>query len=242
MSNKEDWEEIEKWYNEKQEEEKKKYGINLSSEETKKGIKKVNIFVKIINTIGNLFKMCGKLGITIIIIIVSIALIFLFSNIKEKTYVDEEVISTIETRYNIKVRTLNQKIQNKKNGKYTIQRNDIDKIKFTVIKRNGNLIDDYPARTHKYFFDKWESNYKKDFVIEKNFNDDLMNYVTYIEKFANIEDATKAIIDFANYCGSEFMLNWKIFIKDGEVQIYPYQVEGQTVEEIIENVKEIYNN
>lgn len=240
MSNKEEWEELEKWYKEKQDEEKRKFGMNISNEETQKkvqkGMKNVNIFVKILNVLGGFLNKIGKLGIAVLCIAVLAILSTTFSNINTK--VDVDVINAIEPRYNIKIKEL---YQNKDTGKYMYKREDIGDIVFTAFKKGGNLTEDYSTRAHKYFFDKWQSKYKNDFIVVKKWDNELLIYETYIENFTNIEEATKKIIEFANFCGDEFMPNWHVYIKKGDIRIYPYTGKGQTTEDALKNAKETYN-
>lgn len=233
MENK-DWEEIENWYKEKNTQNK----YNFSEEEKKKMDKSVNIFVRFLNIIGRILKTTG-IGIFIIVGIgVSLIISIIFGNIESKTNIG--VKKALEPRYNIKVEIIEQQIDEKENGKYLLQLKDNKDIKFTAIKKFGNLTEDYSTRAHKYYFEKWNDEDKKYFTVEENIENDILYYATYIDNFTDIEKATNSIIKFANYCGDKFMPNWRIFLKKGDIQIYPYPSANMTEEEAMQNSKELY--
>lgn len=236
--NNNDWNEIEKWNKEKEESEKNKYGVKLSELDNEKSKKEVNRFVRALKVIGYTLK-TTSIGIFLIAgFVIYLFISIVFHNINSKTNIG--VKQAIEPRYNVKVEIIEQQIDEKENGKYFLQLKDNPNIKFTAIKKFGNLTEDYSTRKHKYYFEKWNSDNKKFFKVEENIENDILSYATYIDGFDDIEKSTNIIIDFANYCGDNFMPNWRIFLKKGDIQIYPYQAANITPEEAMQNAKELY--
>lgn len=238
--NNNDWDEIKKWNIEKEKEEKEKYGSKLSDLNTYQNNKRVNKFVKLLKSIGNIFKAISIILFSITFFVIFIIATINFNNINSKTNVD--VKQAIEPRYNIKIKVIDKQVDDKKNGKYFLCVKDNPEIKFTAIKQFGNLTEDYSTRTHKYYFEKWQSSNKNYFKVEENIDNDILSYSTYldIDDFENVDIATNKIIEFADYCGNNFMPSWKIYEKKGGVEIYPYQSSNTTKEEAMNNAKQLY--
>lgn len=219
---------------------KKRYQEIWDDFTNEKKRRKRNIFSKIIDVICYFFKATTIITYIIIAIIILIFFDIGISNMKSIT--DISVKKAIEPMYNIKVKIVNEQVDENGNGKYLLTLKNNEDIKFYAIKNYGNVNEDYSTRAHKYYFDKWKSDNKKYFTIEENINDDILAYATYIEmNDDDIEGATNKIIEFVNYCGENFRANWRIFIKIGEVQIYPYQDSDTTENEAMENAKILYN-
>ena len=104
MDNKKDWEELEKWNNERMEKDKEKFGSYLDNHDDKsvdKMVKGLNIM-----TIG--FKIIKYLLIITITVIAVIFTSMAISNLNSHTTVD--VYNTIKDKYKIKVNTISEDI------------------------------------------------------------------------------------------------------------------------------------
>ena len=241
MNNKEDWEELEKWQERRKEEQMEKFRVDFSEIAKKREYKGVNTIVKGMKIAGKTIKI-GEI-ITIIIVIASVLLIFdlIISNINAKTNVKPE--KTIENMYNTKIDLIYKDIDEKENGKYVFQVSDNNEIQFTAIRKFGSLSEDYSDNCHKYYFERWESKEKENFIIIENKTEDILDYDTYIEidSYEELEKAMDIINNFVNYCGNNFSANWRIYLKKGNYIIYPYQQSGISKEDAINNAKELYN-
>lgn len=240
MDNKNDWEELEKWEQNRIENDKSKYGVEYKKIERKSQNKKIDSLVRKLKIIENFAKV-----ITIIISCVGfLALLiytyFQFANLKERT--DVEVKKTIENNYNVKIKIISKDVDEKENGTYRLELRDNTEIKFTAIKNYGSLTEDYLDNCQKYYFDKWISLSKQQFIINENINNGILEFETYIEinTSAELEKGMNAINEFVDYCGKNFCASWNIYLKKGEHRIYPYQQSEMTAEEATNNAKELY--
>lgn len=238
MNNKNDWDELEQWNQTRIENEKEKYGFDSDKINTENQKKKVDKVVKGIRLTGKISMIFIIFLILIIVFIVSIILNINYSNIKSGTNID--VIETIENKYQTKIEVIRKEVDEHENGKYLLKVKNKD-IQFTAIKEYGSLSEDFSARSHKYYFDLWDSENKNDFTIDERIENDLLYYDTYIEDFSNLEEATNKIIDFVNFCGEDFRANWNIYLKKNDIRIYPYQNSGITPEEAMYNARQLYN-
>lgn len=210
MDNKSDWDELEQWNKKRLETETEESGFDFEKINTSNQNKKVSRFAK-----G--FKLTGILSIIFIIVIASIfiylVVIFIdetFYNMKPKDRT--EIIQTIENKYQIKAEILGEDVNRKGNGKYQFK--VVNKgIQFTVIKKTKSITDDFLARSHKYYFELWDSEDKNDFTVKEKVKNDLLYYETYIENFDNMEEATNKIKKFIDFCGEEFREDWKVYLK-----------------------------
>ena len=165
----------------------------------------------------------------------------IISNINAKTNIKPK--KTIENMYNTEVDLIYQDIDEKENGKYVFKVSNNNEIKFTAIRKFGSLSEDYSDNCHKYYFERWESKEKENFIITENKTEDILDYDTYIEidSYEELEKAMDIINNFVNYCGNNFSANWRIYLKKGNYIIYPYQQSGISKEEAVNNAKELYN-
>ena len=224
MNNKEDWEELEKWQERRKEEQMEKFRVDFSEIAKKREYKGVNTIVKGMKIAGKTIKI-GEI----------------ISNINAKTNIKPK--KTIENMYNTEVDLIYQDIDEKENGKYVFKVSNNNEIKFTAIRKFGSLSEDYSDNCHKYYFERWESKEKENFIITENKTEDILDYDTYIEidSYEELEKAMDIINNFVNYCGNNFSANWRIYLKKGNYIIYPYQQSGISKEDAINNAKELYN-
>ena len=145
--------------------------------------------------------------------------------------------------YNTKIDLIYKDIDEKENGKYVFQVSDNNEIQFTAIRKFGSLSEDYSDNCHKYYFERWESKEKENFIIIENKTEDILDYDTYmkIDSYEELEKAMDIINNFVDYCGNNFSANWRIYLKKGDYTIYPYQQSGISKEDAINNAKELYN-
>ena len=133
----------------------------------------MNIFIRILNGISYAFKGIGCFGIIVIAIAVFILLQIISHNMIQRTNVGVE--STIEPMYNIHIKLLQKDVDEKGNGKYFFALKSNDNVQFTAIKNKGSLIEDYSSRSHKYYFDLWNSSDKSKFTIKESINNDILS-------------------------------------------------------------------
>lgn len=207
MDNKEDWEELERWNESRIESQKEKFGIeynkynNLNTKEQRKKIDKV---VKGLNITGKTLKIFAIIIFTMAIFLVIFNVSINLFNLKERT--DVSVVETIENMYNVKIKLTSQDIDEKENGVYKFELVENNEIKFTAIKNFGNLTEDFLNRSHKYYFDKWDSPNKEYFIVEENITDGMLDYDTYlvINNYEDIEKNVNIINEFVDFCGTKF--------------------------------------
>ncbi len=239
MDNKKDWEELEKWNNERMEKDKEKFGSYLDNHDDKsvdKMVKGLNIM-----TIG--FKIIKYLLIITITVIAVIFTSMAISNLNSHTTVD--VYNTIKDKYKMKVNTISEDIDDKKDGIYKLEVKDNSNIKFTAIKKGNQLQEDLSDNSHKYYFESWDNPNKNVFTVVENYNNNLLEYQTYIEidNEEELKESMKLINELINTCGNEnFYLTWNIYLKKGEYRIYPYEGSGTSNEEATQKAIEKYNS
>lgn len=244
MENKEDWEELKRWENERKNQEISKYGLNFSNINTKKEQKKVK---KIVNLLYS-FNMSTIAVIIILIIIIIGILITYYENITfmmSNTSVEKSMMQ----KYNLNV-TIFSKIKdpNKDYMLFKMNTDNSENIEFTVIKKNGKLMDDYIARRHQYYFELWNSSNKiktNKIKINESMKNELLSYEMYIENIKDIEyfeEAVKECIEFIRFCVSNFMEEWDIHIYINNKKIYLFRNINTKMEdyEIIKKLKNQY--
>lgn len=149
------------------------------------------------------------------------------------------------------------------NGEYFFELKKFPQIKFKSIKNFGSEINDFEAQFHKYLFEKWNSEYKKEFKIEERITENgLLEYNTYIEikTYDELIKAIEMIIEFLKYeenwnkdNGNVINVKWKkenqftmpsgkMYLVNNDKRIYPYTSWFQTEEEIRENAQKTYIN
>ena len=242
MENKNDWDELEKWQKRKEAEEIEKYGMKISEDDKIKGRKKVEKLSKNIRKIGISLRTLGIIILIIVCLIVGFVLYLINYNIQNRTNINAK--KTVETMYNIKVKTIDEQLNEHKNkGKYIFETKEEPIIRFVAIKEYGSLKEDYNKKAKKYYYEKWNNENKKYFKINESEENGLLSYEIYVDlnDFDNFDDAVNKIIEFANFCGDNFEPWWNIYIKDNENRIYLYSL-GTTPEEVLKNVKKRYNS
>ena len=200
MANNNDWEELNKWEENRKKDEIEKYGFDISNMNINKRNRTMNRILKALKSI-NIITIC--LFIFLIILIVSMISNF-FGNIYFKMS-DNGVEKYIMEKYNFDVTIFRKTREPNKN--YIIFRmhtNDTENIEFSVMNKYNKYTDDYVMQRHKYYFNLWTSlNEVKFTVKEKEEKGLLIKYEIYLE------ENTKDIIDFKNFCGNNFMNEWE---------------------------------
>lgn len=240
MGKKEDWEELEKWNNKRIQLESlnNPYAEDIDMDAQNK---KVDRFI-------NRLKVTGKVTMAFLILVL-LLIIFIIGVVWDLVFADMmkggiEPKEAIEGMYNTSVKLVYKDVDRKKDGKYIFKLSDNPEITFTVVKKYKSLSEDYADNCHKYYFEKWTSEKKKNFVVTENKDKGILEYNTYIEinTYEDLENGISAICDFIDYSGSAFFPSWEIYLKKGEYRIYPYQQNGTTREEAIKRAKEIFKN
>lgn len=241
MNNKSDWDELEKWNQNRIEDEKEKLGFE-ARKDWLKGIKKQDKIRKIIKY-------------SVIVIIIVIVLTYLFISYKDKRI--KESINVMEGYYNTnnksEIEITEKKIGISGNGFYTYYSKDTPNIEIHAFRQGNTVESDVSSRFHKYFFEKWEDNEKDKFVVVENYKDCkyrlttrknwLLEYQTYIEvnNYDEMLAATETIIRFEEYMKHPNLLVQN-YIKIGNKMILPHNVYPQTYEQIREMAKQLYLN
>lgn len=202
MNNNSDWKELEEWDEKRKKDEIEKYGLNISNMNINKKNKTMNRILKALKSI-NIITIC--LFIFLIILITSMIstyfgnLSFRMANYGVEKYVME--------KYNLDITIFSKRREPNKN--YMILKmhtNDNENIEFSVMKKYNKYIDDYVMQRHKYYFNLWTSLNEVKFKIkEKEENGLLVTYEIYLQ------ENTNDIIEFKNFCGENFMNEWKIY-------------------------------
>lgn len=263
MGNKEDWEEIERWHNEKNENDKLKYMhnvLNIDEEETK-----VKKFVKVLSVAGKGLKVGGIIVAIVVAFILITIISMVLANMKSSFYVD--VKKDIETSHFCKIKLISKDVvetygYNNENGKYYFEIKKCPSVKFTVIKDGGKDYDDYDENLQKYLFDNWNSSEKNNFKTEEYIEiNGILYYRNYIEieNYSELIQATENIIHFMEYAEKwnnehkiinnyhqkeyEFFVApmGMTFIKVKDEVINPYCETYITTDKIKENAIEQFN-
>ena len=241
MDNKDDWKELERWNESRTETQKEKFGIEHNSLDTKEQRKKIDKVVKCLNIIGKTLKVFAIIIFTMAIFLVILNVSINLYNLKERTNVS--VVETIENMYNIKIKIISQDIDEKENGIYKFELEENNEVQFTAIKNFGSLTEDFLDKSHKYYFDKWDSPNKEYFIVEENTIDEILNYDTHltINNYEDVEKTVNIINEFVDFCGTKFYPSWQIYLKKENSRIYPYDHSGMSKEDAMNNAKELYN-
>ena len=257
MGKKEDWEELEKWNQRKEEENKEQYGIDLSNISNEH--KKVKKFAKALNFIGKMFIGSGIIIFLIGLFLLTVLISIILSNQKNSFYID--VKKGIETSNFCKVKLISKDVVksyglNNENGIYYFEVKKCPEITFTAIKKGGINKYDYAGHLQKYLFVNWDNQNKAKFKTEEYINNNgLLNYKNYIEStnFDEVMQSTEDIIQFLQYAERLNDENKVIknpfqtkdtffiaplggaFIKFNGYDIVPYSNSYMTESDIIEN-------
>lgn len=235
MDNKNDWEELEKWNAQREEEQKNRFGKYPEEFQKNKKIDKVtkgmNITIKIIR------------GIFFAIIALAL-LVYIFYVVGQKA----DPVGKIEDLYKVQAKVISKNIDKNSAGTYKLELKDNENIKFTVIKQGTALNDDFSDNCQKYYFNVWDSSKKELFTENETYNGELLNYETYIEidNEEELKEGIDAINDFVEFCGNQnFYQTWNIYLNVKGKRIYPYMQGGvsreETFNQALEKFYEITN-
>lgn len=237
MDNKNDWKELEQWNEQREEEQKNKFGkypeefqINKKIDKVTKGM---DITLKIIR------------GIFFAIIAIAL-LIYVLYVVGLKA--NSDPVGKIEDLYKVKANIISKNVDKNGAGTYKLELKDNEDIKFTVIKQGTALNDDFSDNCQKYYFNLWDSSKKELFTENETYNGELLNYETYIEidNGEELKEGIDAINDFVEFCGNQnFYQTWNIYLNVKGKRIYPYIQSGvsreETFNQALEKFYEITN-
>lgn len=256
MDNKDEWKELEQWEENRKIENKEKFGLDFNKINIKKKEKHMNIFAKVLNTIGR----TGIVVFTLISLLLAFSVFMIinvnFSNIKTRANIDVEFVLD---KYHIKAKIIEKEIDQHENGKYIFELRNNKEIKFVAIKKWGALSEDFEANYQKYIFDSWDADIKTNFKIKENIDENgLLNYENFIviENEEELSKATEYLIAFLEYSekwnkenkiveiqwkkAGQFIVPIKVYIEMQEKIIYPYNTMYQTADEIRNEVQRRY--
>ncbi len=237
MDNKNDWKELEQWNEQREEEQKNKFGkypeefqINKKIDKVTKGM---DITLKIIR------------GIFFAIIAIAL-LIYVLYVVGLKA--NSDPVGKIEDLYKVQAKVISKNVDKNGAGTYKLELKDNEDIKFTIIKRGTSLNDDFSDNCQKYYFNLWDSSKKELFTENETYNGELLNYETYIEidNGEELKEGIDAINDFVEFCGNQnFYQTWNIYLNVKGKRIYPYMQSGvsreETFNQALEKFYEITN-
>lgn len=129
MSNKNDWEELEKWNAQRIDNEKEKTGFYFEEFKRNKKIDVASRFTELILKI---------VAFVVVIILLFILVEFLkiqFSNLRAKYTID--VVPTIQNMYGISINVISKNIDRNKDGTYKLQAKNNKEIIFTATKERN---------------------------------------------------------------------------------------------------------
>lgn len=262
MGNKEDWKELEKWNEAREESKKIEYGMDFS--DIPKRNNKVDNFVKALNIAGKGFIVGGIIVLMIVIYILITIISIVLANMKGSFYID--VKKDIETTHFCKIKLISKDVveasgYKNENGTYYFELVKCPDVKITAIKDGGIDYYDYKENLQKYLFNNWDNSAKNKFKTEEYImSNGLLYYRNYIEaeSFEEVMQATENIIQFTEYAEQWNKENKVInnylqkeeeffvaplgmtFIKMGETIISPYSEIYLTADEIRESAKRQY--
>ena len=238
--NQKDWEELQIWEDSRKIEEKEKYGIELDKANTKSQ-KRINFISKGLNFIIKAIKKAGIVSVIIFAIIVIFIVNLVFTSINERSNFDVEEL--ISKQYHQELIPILKEMDKRGNGKYIFACKDNPQIVFSAQKDKRSLKEDYLDNCHKYYFDKWDSDYKKDFIIDEKTVDGMLEYdmLFEINTDEDIERAVKEIKAFIASCDGHFSVAWDVFLVKGNYKTLFCDNEEKLLiddEEMIKNIKE----
>lgn len=236
---KKDWEELEKWDRENKQDEIINYGVDFSKINEKKERKTTKKYVKGVRIAEKTLK---TIGITIVVLLtIYLILLACFWYHNMKIIYDINAKKTVESMYNIKVKIISKELDDRGNGKFIFETKGDPQIQFVAIKRFGSLGEDFADRTQKYYFDKWNGESKKDFKVCEVTKDDILSYATYIENFTDIDTALNEMFEFVDFCNSQYVKYFDIFIQVSEnLALYPNLWESTDKTTITKQIKDEY--
>lgn len=245
MENKEEWQELNQWAENKKAEKIEKYGIDISYQDLQEKNRNIDNMQKVLKPIGKTMKVIFVLVILSIIILVVSMIDVNFSNLKSAD------IDSIDEQYSIKTEIISKDIDKNENGKYILGVKTCKNIQFTAIRENKKLLEDFKANYQKYIFNSWNNPIKEKFEVAQTVNEKgLLSYQNYIivNETTELETVTEYLIEFLEYAEKwnkenkvvkvwqqkqgQFIVPIEIYIKVKEKIIYPYNAMFQTKEEI----------
>lgn len=231
MGNKEDWEELENWNKGKELETKNKYGTNINN--IKVNTEKVYKFSEFLN------KIIRKVHIIMCIFfafVIIFAISFFAGKYKElNDRLDVDVLEKVKTYNGLEFEIERQETDEKGNGKYYLICKKEPNIKCLAIKNNGNVIEDCSDNVYKYYFEKWESDYKGNFNA-KEYRDEngLLNYSLWIEvdDFSKIDKVIEESYKLKETIIEDYELAISVEIRDNKYK---------NVVNLVQNIEESKN-
>jgi len=240
MGNENDWKELEKWDKEQEGKRIAKFGMDTNKIDLDKQARKMRV-VSVFTT--GTYNFIKYLLIIICILGFGGGLLyayFQFDSMKPIVYI-KDAKSSIEKQFNIKIKQVSEEIYENGNEKYVFALKKNKDIKFTIRINNG-ISNDFLDSSHKYWFEKWNSEYKNSFKIEEKVFNDILDYSTYLEidEYKDIESSMEKIKTFVEFCKKDFYPMWKIYLKKGEMRFYAYTQLWMTHEEAVSQIKRDY--
>lgn len=245
MADKQEWEELEKWYREKQEKNKEEYGFDKSVLEEKKPLKE-----SVRTTMHSVVEMKNIVWI-ILVVLCCILIFFILNRLYFATHKTDEqkVIDTAKSLYGVDCSIVQKEELAEGKDKYTLQVDNQPEMIFQCVKTGGGYAFDYTSYSHQHYFEQWESEKKEQFVVEEDTTTDgLLEYRTYIpitvSDFYNIESKVRDIGEFVEYAGENYSPFWNVYLEYEKSRIYPYMGMPSQVdlEEAIEESKRTFMN
>ena len=245
MADKQEWEELEKWYREKQEKNREEYGFDKSVLEEKKPLKE-----SVRTTMHSVVEMKNIVWI-ILVALCCILIFFILNRLYFATHKTDEqkVIDTAKSLYGVDCSIVQKEELAEGKDKYTLQVDNQPEMIFQCVKTGGGYAFDYTSYSHQHYFEQWESEKKEQFVVEEDTTTDgLLEYRTYIpitvSDFYNIESKVRDIGEFVEYAGENYSPFWNVYLAYGESRIYPYTGMPSQInkEEAVEESKRTFVN
>ena len=263
MPNKEEWESVEASIKDKDEQDFKKYGLDLKEQYNKTNFKKNDSKIYIIYFFKRVFKILVIILVSYIIFLIGVQLYISLANMKNARHANVE--TSIETSSNIDIEIISKNVEEKYgNGEYYFKIKKVPEITFKATKNYSQIKDDLLDNLYKYLFENWTDSDKNKFIVAEEISEDgFLSYETYINinTYDELISATDTVIKFIQYAENWNKINKKvvhvwqqkegqfviplqlnIYLKKGDSVILPYSSMFQTAEEIKEQSINSYNN
>lgn len=231
---KKDLEELEDWKRKKIQY-VETYGIDIFNPKNpnKKSEKIFKILDKVTKSI--------LIGIIILIIIVLFGgLIVTYVSLNAKVHINPK--DTISKMYGKHVKIITKDLDQNRNGSYFLTIKENKEIQFRAITEWQSMKNDYSDRCEKYYFEKWENEYKNNVKTTENYNEGLLEYSVFLEiaEEETIPAATFILYDFIKSADKIYYPDWDVYIKIGEYRLYPFTNSEMTIEQAIESAHKKY--
>lgn len=244
MKKENEWDEIEKDLQNREEEAKEKYGLDITKK-FQDSLKEENIYIK--KRRNFIIKAVSVILMIILILIVMYNMNADFSNIN--------ILKLIDFTSEFGFKEVSSETNLMGNGFFVYKPKDMEEIEIHCLydKTKDICKHDIDARYYKYYFERWEDTDKDKFIVSESYEDAicgmrkkedwLLNYETYIEAntYEEMLYATEAIIRFVEYMGNSNILI-KSFIKMGDKRLLPHNVSDQTSEQIRQRTIQQYHD